>query len=83
MLRIVCADLGLLSKAEVHGMCGEDAPVLRGSNGRVVNPFRFLSLGIMAYLGNERAGTSVIRMRSETILTGCTRVSFGVMVCGK
>lgn len=47
---------GLLSRADLSQLDGADAPVLRDSGGRAANPFRFLSLGIMAYLGNDKAG---------------------------
>lgn len=34
----------------------DQAPVLKDSGGKAIRPFSFLSLGIMAYLGNDRAG---------------------------
>lgn len=33
-----------------------EGPLMREREGKRINPFRFLSLGIMAYLGNDRAG---------------------------
>eukprot|EP00178_Gracilaria_changii_P021560 TRINITY_DN63_c2_g1_i3.p1 TRINITY_DN63_c2_g1~~TRINITY_DN63_c2_g1_i3.p1 ORF type:complete len:502 (-),score=111.30 TRINITY_DN63_c2_g1_i3:770-2275(-) len=48
----------LISKAEANSYENEeDIPVLRDSGGKQMKAFQFLSLGIMAYLGNDRAGT--------------------------
>lgn len=50
-------NVGLLAKAEPNELNREGAPILRDSGGKEINPFRFLSLGIMAYIGNDKAGT--------------------------
>lgn len=47
---------GLLSKADPETIDAIEGPVIRAGKGKRINPFRFLSLGIMAYLGNDRAG---------------------------
>eukprot|EP00177_Eucheuma_denticulatum_P002705 GFKZ01004862.1.p1 GENE.GFKZ01004862.1~~GFKZ01004862.1.p1 ORF type:complete len:510 (+),score=43.72 GFKZ01004862.1:38-1567(+) len=49
----------LLSRADLDQLDRVDGPVERGARGREMRGFRFLSLGIMAYLGNDRAAVQV------------------------
>lgn len=50
------AEPGDLAQGEMDDAGYQKVPVLRDAGGREIHPFRFLSLGIMAYLGNDRAG---------------------------
>lgn len=61
---------GLIAKADARKLAGPEAPELRDSGGKTVNPFRFLSLGIMAYLGNERAVVQVPATSETNIKVG-------------
>lgn len=63
---------GLVSKVDHELLDGPEAPVLRESGGKTVNPFRFLSLGVMAYLGNDRAGKlcSVVDRWTDVLVMG-------------
>lgn len=66
--------LGLLTKAEPNSLSDMDqAPILKDSGGKAIRPFNFLSLGIMAYLGNDRAGNVHLFFMC---LRTCTRLTF-------
>ncbi|CAN8070426.1 unnamed protein product, partial [Agarophyton chilense] len=61
----------LLTKAEANSFENEEAlPVLRDSGGKAVRPFSFLSLGIMAYLGNDRAVVQVEATPNKNVKIG-------------
>lgn len=51
------------------------APVLRDDETRKINPFQFLSLGVMAYLGNDRAVVQVETSPSNNLALG-GRIAF-------
>lgn len=58
----------LLSKSKNYDKPA--APVLRGAEDRELNPFRFLSLGAMAYLGNDNAIVQVDTTKNKTLRLG-------------
>lgn len=47
--------VGLLSKADLHKLRTDEVVTLADSGGKQIREFNFLSLGIMAYLGDDRA----------------------------
>lgn len=61
---------GLLSKSELESLDLEKIPVLKESGGKILHPFRFLSLGIMAYLGNDQAVVQVEATKSKNLTVG-------------
>lgn len=63
----------LLSKAS--NIRPPTAPVLRDDETRKINPFQFLSLGAMAYLGNDRAVVQVETSPSKNLVLG-GRIAF-------
>jgi NADH:ubiquinone reductase (non-electrogenic) len=63
----------LVSKA--ININGKDAPVLRDAEDKEVSPFHFLSLGAMAYLGNDRAVVQVDASDSRQLAFG-GRIAF-------
>lgn len=67
----VC-DVGLLSKVETEGLDGDGADVLKlkDSGGKILHPFQFLSLGIMAYLGNDQAVIQVEATKTKNLKIG-------------
>lgn len=67
----------LISKADSAGLNDVHGPLLRDGNGRRMSAFRFLSLGAMAYLGNDRAIVQVDTGGERTLKVG-GRIAFAL-----